>query len=576
MTDSLKIGKYDLLGLIAQGGMGNVYLARAEGLAGFTKLVVVKTLRHDLADDARFREMFLDEARLAARLNHRNVVQTNDVGEADGVYFMVMDYLEGRSLAKIQKYLQKKSEPKLPLALEVRVVADMLAGLHYAHELQDFDGKPLGVVHRDVCPANVFVTTDGQVKVVDFGVAKAKNQSHETQAGTIKGRIAYMSPEHVTGKGIDRRADVFSAGIMLWEAIEGQRFWGGAGEAEILGRLLRGDFPVLTRPDVPDALRDACARALTPDAEGRYPTAHAMRLALEEWLSRNEDRSALVDLGAKIPVWFAEERARVAAAVEAAMSPSRKPADLPQLEAAPAPGTPPESSISNSQSRSAVSKATGTVTATAPSATSPFVATGDVPPPKPGSKGAIVGAILAGAVVVAAALAFGMSRRGEPSSAAPAPSGPPAEEAKVKLTIKVTPAAAHIFVDEKPVDGNPYVATFPKGSGKHLVRAEAAGFAPKSELVDLGESMQVSLALEPAPTAAPVTTKVVVVPAKGGPVAVVPPSPGGPAAAPATAPPAAPGLPQPGVAPVHTVDPSNPYARPSTGRGVDPNNPYAK
>ena len=149
MAELHKIGKYDLLGLIAQGGMGNVYLARAEGLAGFSKLVVLKTLRTDLSDDTRFREMFLDEARLAARLNHRNIVQTNDVGDSNGVYFMVMDYLEGRSLAKIHRVMQKRSE-KLPLALEVRIVADMLAGLHHAHELQDFDGKSLGVVHRDV------------------------------------------------------------------------------------------------------------------------------------------------------------------------------------------------------------------------------------------------------------------------------------------------------------------------------------------------------------------------------------------------------------------------------------------
>ena len=576
MTDSLKIGKYDLIGLIAQGGMGNVYLARAEGLAGFAKLVVVKTLRHDLADDTRFREMFLDEARLAARLNHRNVVQTNDVGEADGVYFMVMDYLEGRSLAKIHKYLQKKNEPRLPLAVEVRIVADMLAGLHYAHELQDFDGKALGVVHRDVCPANVFVTTDGQIKVVDFGVAKAKNQSHETQAGTIKGRVAYMSPEHVTGKGIDRRADVFSAGIMLWEAIEGARFWGNAGEAEILGRLLRDDLPKLTQAEVPAQLREACAKATAADPDARFATAHAMRLALEEWLGRNEDRAALTELGGKIVTWFADERARVAQAVEAAMAPSRKPGELPQLEAAPAPGTPPESSISGSIPRSAQSKVTGTVTSTAPSATSPFVTTGDVAAEKPGSRVPMVAAVLGGALLVAAGAAYGLSSRGDTKGAAgPAPAASVHEEAKVKLTVKVSPPNATIFVDEKPVDGNPHVATFPKGSGKHLVRAEAPGFAAKSELVDLGESMQVSLALEPTATApAPVTTKIVVLPAKGGP-AVVAAATTQPASPAAPAPPT-PGLPQPGVQPVHTVDPANPYARPTSGRGVDTNNPYAK
>ena len=572
MNNLHKIGKYDLLGLIAQGGMGDVYLARAEGLAGFSKLVVVKTLRAELADDVRFREMFLDEARLAARLNHRNVVQTNDVGESNGVYFMVMDYLEGRSLAKIQRYVQKQGE-RLPLALEVRVVTDMLAGLHYAHELQDFDGKPLGVVHRDVCPANVFVTIDGQVKVVDFGVAKAKNHAHETQAGTIKGRVAYMSPEHVTGSHVDRRADVFSAGIMLWESIEGRRFWDGAGEAQILGQLLRGSLPEMTTRDVSPMLRDACARALSPDPEARFPTAHAMRLVLEEWLEKAEDRKALPALGANIKEWFANERARVAQAVESAVTPARRAQALPELESAallPGSGT---GSMSSALRQAPASMSTGTMTATAP-----FVASGDVPPPAPPSRVSWALAAIAGvALVVGLGVAF--SKKGASTTGAlPPPSAiPVVEESKIRLTVKVSPATAQIFIDEQGATGNPHVAMFPKGSGKHLVRAAAPGFAPKSELVDLSDNLQVTLALEPlsvvvGSTPAP---KIVFVQGKaGGPAPVQ-----GPATTPATpVPPTvpAPAAPASGAAPLHTVDPSNPYGRPATGRGVDPNNPYGK
>jgi len=568
MAELHKIGKYDLLGLIAQGGMGNVYLARAEGLAGFSKLVVLKTLRADLADDTRFREMFLDEARLAARLNHRNIVQTNDVGDANGVYYMVMDYLEGRSLAKVHRVMQKRGE-RLPLALEVRILADVLAGLHHAHELQDFDGKSLGVVHRDVCPANVFITVDGQVKVVDFGVAKAKNHSHETQAGTIKGRVAYMSPEHVTGKGIDRRADVFSAGIMLWEAIEGRRFWDGAGEAQILGKLLGGQFPSATAEDVPAQLQEARARALAADPEQRFATAHAMRLALEAWLEKNENRSALADLGAKLKDWFADERARVAQAVEAAATPSRRRGELPDLEAQ-APHN--ESSKASAPRPAAPSIPANTITGST-TGTAPFVASGSLAPPARSSRLPLVLGV--GAVIVLLGLgAVGATLRGKSggaASAAPAVSSAPAEDTKVKLTVKVSPAQAQIFVDEKAVEGNPHVATFAKGSGRHLVRAEAPGFVAKSELVDLVESTQVAFALEAVPTAAPPTTKVVVVNGRSVPAPVTPAAPSTAAAAPpAAAPPAA------SAAPLHTVDPANPYGKATGGRGVDPNNPYAK
>lgn len=148
--------------------------------------------------------MFLDEAKLAARLNHRNIVQTNDVGDAGGQFFMVMDYIDGQSLSSVYRRAKKLGEP-LEIVVRVKAIAEMLAGLHHAHELCDFDGSPLGVVHRDVCPANVMISFDGQIRVADFGVAKAKNQAHQTQVGTIKGRVAYMSPEHVLGKGLDRR-----------------------------------------------------------------------------------------------------------------------------------------------------------------------------------------------------------------------------------------------------------------------------------------------------------------------------------------------------------------------------------
>lgn len=575
MSDLHRIGKYELLALIAQGGMGNVYLARAEGLGGFTKLVVIKTLRPDMADDPKFADMFLDEARLAARLNHRNIVQTNDVGAADGVYFMVMDYLEGRSLWRVQK-AEAKTPGILPLDASVRVIADMLAGLHHAHELTDFDGKSLGVVHRDVCPANVFITTDGQVKVVDFGVAKAKNHAHETQAGTIKGRVAYMSPEHVVGKAIDRRADVFSAGIMLWEAIEKRRFWEGQGEAQILGALLKGDIPDLPGGACPPMLRSACARAVAPAPDDRFRTAHEMRLALEEWLEHNEKRSALAELGQRVKDLSAEERARVAQLVEASVSPSAREGALPAFEAT-APTT---------QESSIASRPRSTQSAVAPSTTAPATASPTLSSPIllpqhqqkrpmwPVAVGGVALVVVAGAAI--AMRSGGKNAVGEtPVASATAstittPASP--GDTSVRLTVKVTPATAQIFVDEQEVQGNPYTTSFPRGSGKHLVRAVAPGFATKSELVDLTENMQVGLALEPAAAAPGKTVYVPVV--KPG----TPTTGGQPAAAATPAAPTPTAEPTPtGKAPLRPVDTSNPYSRPTgTGRVVDSNNPYGK
>jgi serine/threonine protein kinase len=574
MSDLHRIGKYELLALIAQGGMGNVYLARAEGLGGFTKLVVIKTLRPDMADDPKFAEMFLDEARLAARLNHRNIVQTNDVGSADGVYFMVMDYLEGRSLWRVQK-ADAKTSGILPLDASVRVVADMLAGLHHAHELTDFDGKSLGVVHRDVCPANVFITTDGQVKVVDFGVAKAKNHAHETQAGTIKGRVAYMSPEHVIGKTIDRRADVFSAGIMLWEAIEKRRYWEGQGEAQILGALLKGDLPNLPGDACPPMLKSACARALAAAPEDRFRTAHEMRLALEAWLDHNEKRSALTELGQRVKELSTEERARVAQLVEASVSPSMREGALPALEG-PANAN-PESSMA---SRPRPTKSEMVPSTTAPATASPTLTLSSpltVPPPQRPmwpflAAGAVV--LLVGSAIVGMRMTSAKPATAEApvaSGASVTALGGPAAPESVRLTVKVTPATAQLFVDEQEVQGNPYSTSFPRGSGKHLVRAVAPGYATKSELVDLTENMQVGLALEPA-AAAPGKTVYVPVVKPGSP----PSTAGQPVAVAPTPTPTAEPAP-PGKTPLRPVDTSNPYGRPTgTGRVVDSNNPYQK
>src|SRR4051794_24667437 len=186
-TPTTAFGKYQLFASLGRGGMADVFLAVARGQMGFNKLAVIKRLRQALAEESAFRTMFLDEARLAARLSHPNIVHTYEVGEQNGVYFIAMEYLEGQSLNKVLKEAMRRNVPIEP-GVVVRIISDALAGLGYAHELRDYDGRPLNVIHRDISPHNIFVTYDGFTKVVDFGIAKAALSSNETEVGVLKGK----------------------------------------------------------------------------------------------------------------------------------------------------------------------------------------------------------------------------------------------------------------------------------------------------------------------------------------------------------------------------------------------------
>ncbi|MBX3192961.1 MAG: serine/threonine protein kinase [Labilithrix sp.] len=300
----MELGRYRVIAELARGGMGIVHLARMRGPGGFEKLVVVKQLKPELAKEEAFQAMFLDEARLAARLSHRNIVQTNEVGCDGGDYFMALELLEGCSLH------QARRRVAIPLRLGLRVLAGVLAGLHHAHEQRDDEGRPLGIVHRDVSPQNVFLTYDGQVKLLDFGVAKSKGRSYETKAGVLKGSVGYMSPDHVSGSTIDRRADVFAAGLLLREMLVGDRFWGDLDDVDVVKKLIVGDLPPF--PDaasIPPALRAICEKAMMPRRADRYATAAEMREAIEAWLDENDPRGSLGELGAILERAFAAERA---------------------------------------------------------------------------------------------------------------------------------------------------------------------------------------------------------------------------------------------------------------------------
>ncbi len=315
MADNV-LDKYRVIAQLGRGGMADVYLAAAHGMGGFSKLLVVKVLQPVLARDRQFLAMFLDEARLAARLNHPNVVQTYEVGHSEGRHYIAMEYLEGQPLNRVVERFSGSGG--LTTSMALRIVIDALSGMHYAHELCDFDGRPLHVVHRDITPQNVFVTYEGQVKLVDFGIAKAFDSSTETIVGTVKGKVAYMAPEQARGESVDRRADIFSMGVVLWELLAGRRLWEGLTDIAVIGRLVQGDIPDLAKlcPDLHPGIAWSCMRALHADRAQRPQTAAEMQRELECHIEELATRLGSRRIGELVASAFQGERAQVRSVVK--------------------------------------------------------------------------------------------------------------------------------------------------------------------------------------------------------------------------------------------------------------------
>jgi serine/threonine protein kinase len=283
-----RLGRYTLDRLLARGGMAELYLARIQGMEGFEKFVALKLVLPHLADDPSFLEMFLNEARLASRLDHPSIAQVLDLGQAEGEHFMAMEYVHGRNVRDILTEAEGKVRIGLEAALWVVLAA--CRGLHYAHELTDDDGQPLGIVHRDVSPSNLLVRYDGEVKLVDFGIAKAANRSEQTRTGVLKGKSGYMSPEQCRGESLDRRSDIFGLGILLYELTTAQRCFYGDNEFAVLNKIVDGEFdrPSEVLFDYPASLENIVLRALDPRVENRFPTALAMQEAIEDF-ARHEN-----------------------------------------------------------------------------------------------------------------------------------------------------------------------------------------------------------------------------------------------------------------------------------------------
>ena len=279
------LGKYKLVKLIASGGMAEVYLAKQAGAAGFEKLVCLKRILPHLARDKQFVDMFLNEARLAAQLDHPNIVSIFDLGETNGNYFIAMEFIDGPNLRGVAKRASELNE-LLPIPEVLKVISMASSGLQYAHDLADAQGNPLGLVHRDISPDNILVHRNGAAKVVDFGIAKAANSSGQTRTGTLKGKVAYMPPEQLRGEQLDRRTDVFALGVVLYELLAGKRPWEGSSEVALIGKIMTEDPQPLheLRPDATPELLAIVDRALCKDRSQRYQSCHELQADLEELL----------------------------------------------------------------------------------------------------------------------------------------------------------------------------------------------------------------------------------------------------------------------------------------------------
>jgi serine/threonine-protein kinase len=282
-TGSRLVGRYLVHRRIAAGGMATVHLGRLLGAAGFSRTVAIKRLHDGYARDPEFVAMLLDEARLASQIRHPNVVPTLDVVAEQDELLVVMEYIEGDSLAHLAKLAGEKGE-RLPIALAATIVAQALHGLHAAHDATDRSGEPLGIVHRDVSPQNVLVGVDGIGRVLDFGIAKAASRATSTEDGQIKGKTAYMAPEQLQNTSVDRRTDVWAAAVMFWELLAGKRLFMSETPAATIGKVLHEpiDSPSRWVPEVPLELAMICMRGLSRDPEARFASAEEMALAIED------------------------------------------------------------------------------------------------------------------------------------------------------------------------------------------------------------------------------------------------------------------------------------------------------
>ncbi|HET9955744.1 MAG TPA: serine/threonine-protein kinase [Polyangiaceae bacterium] len=490
--EGLTSSRYRVLAELGVGGMAEVYVAVQLGQAGFRRLVVLKRLRQHLVQEPDLLQMFLQEARLAARLSHPNVINTHEVGHDGEGHFMAMDYLPGHTYHAL---LLRAGRESLDFRVSLKILIEALKGLEYAHELKDFDGTPMGVVHRDVSPGNLLVTYDGQVKVLDFGIAKIVNSSVETQTGVIKGKVSYMSPEQASCTPVGRETDLFAIGVLLWEAAAGRRRWQGLPDIAVLKMLLgREQFspPCAAQRGLPPEVDTICMRAMAYEPADRYRSAREFRLDLERLAETVGNPVSQEQLGALVAELFADDRRQFQGKIEQQLKRLQKEEDL-TVSGLLNPGSGSRSDVFH-VGRATLGETTREETQPGPPERSP------VRTRRTMAMIAILSAMAAGAATMALS-----TREPSPqgklaaSEAAPPPSSA-VKQTEITLSTSVTPAHAKVYLDGKQLETNPAILKLPRGVATSTVRAEADGFVEKTITFTHEDDRVIQWALAPTET----------------------------------------------------------------------------
>ncbi|MGD0526630.1 MAG: serine/threonine-protein kinase, partial [Polyangiaceae bacterium] len=419
-----RLDRYELLGPLAEGGMASVWIARQRGKHGFEKLVALKTILPQYASDLRFQQMFLDEARIASRIEHFNVARILDLGEEHDVLYLAMEYVDGDSLSKLRRAWQKSKIPA-PTGIILRILADVCSGLHEAHEMRGDDGKPLEIVHRDVSPHNILVSVKGVAKLIDFGIAKARDRlAGETNAGVLKGKIQYMAPEQALGRKVDRRADLWAVGATLYHVLTGKPPFDADNTLGTLHLLTSGRPPDPLPPTVHPAIANVARKALSTPAERRFSTAAEMRDAIEAAMVDARVTTSTGDVAAFVVEHLAERTAKRRQTIDFALAAAAERERVVELL---------KPSIERTDS--GVSSVPGRTQAAAPAAlrpvttgiTPPGVSTGmdsvALPPPPASHPGrtVLVAGLVGGAIALAGVAGIAVLRSPGVHAESPAP-----------------------------------------------------------------------------------------------------------------------------------------------------------
>ncbi len=505
-----ELGKYRLIAEIARGGMGIVYLALMPGPGGFYKTLVVKELKPDYAHDPSFLAMFLDEARVAAKLHHPNIVQVYEVDHVADRYFIAMEYLEGCTMRRALKLLRTD----FPVGMVLAALIEVLRGLHHAHQLADEAGESMHLVHRDMSPHNIFLTFDGQAKIVDFGIVKTRDSSH-TEVGVFKGKVAYMPPEQaMPDVTVDRRADIYAVGVILFEALTGQRLWANMQEVHILASLMKGDIPSIekVKPSVPAELKRICSRAMARDRDDRYATADEFREDLESYYEQARLSVTMRDVGSLLARSLETERAKMKTLVDRKIAQLKETGNVPKVSVLPPPPSAPQLAADQSGSISGFyeerdpalekPKLASLVSETETSALGETFR-------KSRLRSFMPQLVVGASILLAFALFlvfFGPTQDApappQPVSAASAPilTGPSPSPDTVSIEVRVTPPDATVEIDGTSLQGGgPYTVRYKRGQDKHVARAMQDGYIAKVQEFTADRDMLLDMSLAPIP-----------------------------------------------------------------------------